>query len=126
MTTISAPPSRPPIPLPSSARTLDEALDRVREGAERLLGLSLDDRVALARSMQAGYAAIAEESVRAACAAKGIAPGTPLEGEEWTLGPWFVVRSLRLIQQSLLSLKHTGRTLGTQGQLQGAQDHGGV
>ena len=58
MTTISAPPSRPPIPLPSSARTLDEALDRVREGAERLLGLSLDDRVALARSMQAGYAAI--------------------------------------------------------------------
>ena len=70
MTTISAPP-RPAIPLPSSARTLDESLDRVREGAERLLGLSLDDRVALARSMQSGYAAIAEESVRAACAAKG-------------------------------------------------------
>jgi aldehyde dehydrogenase (NAD(P)+) len=110
MTTISAPPSRPPIPLPSSARTLDEALDRVREGAERLLGLSLDDRVALARSMQAGYGAIAEESVRAACAAKGIAPGTPLEGEEWTLGPWFVVRHLRLVQQALLALQRTGNT----------------
>ena len=122
MTTISAPPSRPPIPLPSSARTLDEALDRVREGAERLLGLSLDDRVALARSMQAGYAAIAEESVRAACAAKGIAPGTPLEGEEWTLGPWFVVRHLRLVQQSLLALQRTGNTpIGPVGRTAGGQ-----
>src|SRR4029453_11547461 len=86
------------------------ALARVREGAEHLLRLSLDDRVALARSMQTGYVAIAEESVRAACAAKGIPLGTPLEGEEWTLGPWFVVRHLRLIRQSLLSLKHTGNT----------------
>ena len=109
MTTISAP-SRPAIPLPSSARTLDEALARVREGAERLLGLSLDDRVALARSMQTGYAAIAEESVRAACAAKGIPLGTPLEGGEWTLGPWFVVRHLRLVQQALLALQRTGNT----------------
>jgi aldehyde dehydrogenase (NAD(P)+) len=82
----------------------------VREGAERLLSLSLDDRVALARSMQTGYAAIAEESVRAACAAKGIPLGTPLEGEEWTLGPWFVVRHLRLVQQALLALQRTGNT----------------
>lgn len=109
MTTIPAP-SRPALPPPSSAGTLDQALARVREGAERLLGLSLDQRIALARSMQAGYAAIAEESVRAACAAKGIAPGTPLEGEEWTLGPWFVVRHLRLVQQSLLALQRTGNT----------------
>lgn len=109
MTTIPAP-SRPAIPLPSSARTLDEALARVREGAERLLSLSLDQRIALARSMQTGYAAIAEESVRAACAAKGIPPGTPLEGEEWTLGPWFVVRHLRLVQQALLALQRTGNT----------------
>jgi Aldehyde dehydrogenase family len=109
MTTISAP-SRPGIPLPSSARTLDDALARVREGAERLLRLSLDNRVALARSMQTGYAAIAEESVRAACAAKGIPLGTPLEGEEWTLGPWFVVRHLRLVQQALLALQRTGNT----------------
>ena len=109
MTTISAP-SRLATPLPSSARTLDEAIARVREGADRLLNLSLDDRVALARSMQTGYVAIAEESVRAACAAKGIPLGTPLEGEEWTLGPWFVVRHLRLVQQALLALKRTGNT----------------
>jgi Aldehyde dehydrogenase family len=109
MTTISAPP-RPAAPPSSPAPKLDEAVARVREGADRLLSLSLDDRIALARSMQAGYLTIAEESVRASCAAKGIPLGTPLEGEEWTLGPWFVVRHLRLVQETLLALKHKGNT----------------
>jgi acyl-CoA reductase-like NAD-dependent aldehyde dehydrogenase len=115
MTSVAAPPKaaglRPPAsPAPSSANRLDEAVARVREGAARLLRLSLDDRVALARSMQAGYLAIARESVAAACAAKGIPLGTPLEGEEWTIGPWMVVRQLRLTQEALLGLKHTGNT----------------
>jgi aldehyde dehydrogenase (NAD(P)+) len=60
--------------------------------------------------MQRGYLAVARETVHAACAAKGIPLGTPLEGEEWIAGPWFVVRQLRLIQQSLLAMKHTGNT----------------
>jgi aldehyde dehydrogenase (NAD(P)+) len=115
MTSVAAPPKtsglRPPTtPPPTSANRLDEAVARAREGAGRLLRLSLDERVALARAMQAGYLAIARESVAAACAAKGIPVGTPLEGEEWTTGPWMVVRHLRLIQQSLLGLKHTGNT----------------
>jgi aldehyde dehydrogenase (NAD(P)+) len=106
----SAAPPAPATPPPSNARRLDEAVARAREGAAKLLTLSLDQRVALARAMQAGYLSIARESVHAACAAKGIPLGTPLEGEEWTLGPWFVVRQLRLLQESLLALKHTGNT----------------
>jgi Aldehyde dehydrogenase family len=106
----SAAPPAPSTPPPSNARRLDEAVARAREGAAKLLTISLDQRVALARAMQAGYLAIARESVHAACAAKGIPLGTPLEGEEWTLGPWFVVRQLRLLQESLLALKHTGNT----------------
>src|SRR6476619_3496987 len=89
---------------------LDAILARLRDGAHSFARLSLDQRVQLARSMQAGYLRIARASVEAACAAKGIPLGTPLEGEEWTLGPWFVVRHLRLIRQSLLSLKHPGNT----------------
>jgi aldehyde dehydrogenase (NAD(P)+) len=104
----AAAPARPSVP--STARRLDEAVARAREGATRLLRLPLDERVALARSMQAGYLSVARESVHAACAAKGIPLGTPLEGEEWTLGPWCVVRHLRLVQQTLLSIKHTGNT----------------
>ena len=71
---------QPAAPPCSTARHLDEAVARAREGAAKLLTLSLDDRVALARAMQRGYLAIARESVRAACAAKGIPLGTALEG----------------------------------------------
>jgi hypothetical protein len=103
-------PSGGAAPAPTSQSQLDAILARLRDGARTFAKLSLDQRVQLARSMQAGYLRIARASVQAACAAKGIPLGTPLEGEEWTLGPWFVVRHLRLIRQSLLSMKHTGNT----------------
>ena len=95
---------------PTSQSQLEGTVTRVREGARKFAKLSLDDRVQLVNAMQAGYLRIARASVEAACAAKGIPLGGPLEGEEWTLGPWFVVRHLRLIRQALLSLKHTGNT----------------
>src|SRR5215210_7315691 len=89
---------------------LEATVARVRDGARKFARLSLDQRVELVNSMQAGYLRIARASVEAACAAKGIRLDTPLEGEEWALGPWFVVRQLRLLRQSLLALKHTGNT----------------
>src|SRR4051812_900037 len=98
------------VPAPTSPSQLDAILVHLRDGARRFSKLSLDQRVQLARSMQAGYRRIGRASVEAACAAKGISLGTPLEGEEWSFGPWFVVRHLRLIRQSLLALKHTGNT----------------
>jgi hypothetical protein len=97
-------------PAPTGQSQLEAVVARLRENAHKFTRLSLDDRAQLARSMQAGYLRVARASVEAACAAKGIPLGSPLEGEEWTLGPWFVVRHLRLIRQSLLALKHTGNT----------------
>src|SRR5215212_3760998 len=82
---------------------------RLREGAVTFARLSIRERIALARSMQAGYLRIAERSVLAGCRAKGIMPGTPLEGEEW-VGPWCVVRHLRLIGESLEAIERTGNT----------------
>lgn len=105
-------PTRPidrPIP-PTGRQDLDAASARVRDGARRLSQLDLDGRLALARSMQAGYLRIAEASVAAACRAKAIPLGTPIEGEEWALGPWMVVRHLRLVQHALRALKQTGNT----------------
>src|SRR3954449_9906671 len=110
MTTLTTISTRIAEPAPTSQPQLDEVVSRLKDGARKFIGLSLDQRVELARSMQAGYLRIARASVEAACAAKGIPLGSPLEGEEWTLGPWFVVRQLRLIRQSLLALKHTGNT----------------
>jgi acyl-CoA reductase-like NAD-dependent aldehyde dehydrogenase len=101
--TIAAPP-------PTSAQQLDRAVARVKDRASRFVKLSLAERIRLVRSMQAGYLRVAQASVAAACAAKGIPAGTPMEGEEWTLGPWFVVRQLRLLAESLRSLERTGNT----------------
>src|SRR5688572_10359762 len=80
-----------PVPSPTSHARLDETLSRLRAGARRFATISLDERIALAGDMQAGYLAAAADGVRVACEAKGIAPGSPREGEEWG-APWFVVR----------------------------------
>src|SRR5215210_3581307 len=97
-------------PAPTTQPQLDKVVARLKEGAGNFAGLSLDQRLELARAMQAGYLRVARASVEAACTAKGIPLGSPMEGEEWTLGPWFVVRHLRLIRESLLSIKKTGNT----------------
>ncbi len=103
--TASAAPHRP-----TARRELDQAVARLQEGGAAFARLSLPDRIALARAMQAGYLRIAERSVRAACEAKGIPIGTPMEGEEWATGPWSVVRQLRLVAESLDALARTGNT----------------
>jgi aldehyde dehydrogenase (NAD(P)+) len=89
---------------------MDAAIKRLREGAKTFAKLSLDQRIALAVSMQQGYLRVAKRSVLAGCKAKGITPGTPAEAEEWSTGPWGVVRQLRLIRESLAALKYSGNT----------------
>jgi hypothetical protein len=105
--TASSLPLRAPHPA-TRARDLDAMATRLREAAPRFAGLELSRRHALVLAMQAGYLRIAERSVAAACDAKGIPPGTPLEGEEWATGPWCVVRHLRLLAESLTGLEARG------------------
>jgi acyl-CoA reductase-like NAD-dependent aldehyde dehydrogenase len=89
---------------------LNLAVDRVHAAAPIFAKLTFDERIDLARSMQQGYLRIAEGSVLVACKAKGITPGTPLEGEEWATGPVSIVRHLRLIREQLESIQRTGTT----------------
>jgi aldehyde dehydrogenase (NAD(P)+) len=70
----------------------------------------MSDRIALARSMQAGYLRIAQRSVEAACAVKGISSSTTMAAEEWATGPLSVVRHLRLVTESLQAIQRTGTT----------------
>ena len=64
MTAAAAPKSTDP-------RRLDEAVARVREAAPGWARASLQQRIALARSMLRGVDRNAERMVREACAAKG-------------------------------------------------------
>ena len=106
MTTVTAAAA----PHPTAQRQLDEAVARLREAAPGYARLPIPERIALARSMQAGYLRVADQIVQAGCAAKGLPAGTPAEAEERATGPWAVVRHLRLVAESLASIQRTGNT----------------
>ncbi len=89
---------------------LDEALTRLRDGARVWAERPLAARIALARSMLAGAARIAERSVADACVAKGLDSGTPPEGEEWLSSPYSTLRFLRQVVRSLVMLERNGNT----------------
>lgn len=89
---------------------MDVAMAQLRQAARGFAQLSVDQRIVLAESMQAGYLRVAERSVQAGCKAKGIAIGSPDEAEEWATGPWGTVRQLRLIVESLRTFQKTGNT----------------
>jgi acyl-CoA reductase-like NAD-dependent aldehyde dehydrogenase len=101
---VDAPPS-------SSQSQMEAAIARLRGGAQSLTKLSLDQRINLVNSMQRGFLRLGKRMVEAGCKAKGIIPGTTQEAEEWSTGPWGVVRQLRLIRESLTALKRRGNTL---------------
>jgi aldehyde dehydrogenase (NAD(P)+) len=98
-----------PAPPPTSHARLDETIARVKDGARRFARLTLEERITLAGAMQAGYLAVADESVRAACEAKGIPVHSPRAGEEWGT-PWLVVRHLRLVREALNAIRTRGNT----------------
>ncbi len=89
---------------------LDRKLSRLHEAANSFAVLSIDARIKLARSMQEGYINVAGRLVKISCKAKGIKPGVSFETEEWAM-VHSVVRQLRLIQESLKSIKDSGNTL---------------
>ncbi len=98
------------MPLPDDQFQLDIEVERVRAAAKKFAALSVDERIELARSMQKGCLAHAEQMVALSCKAKGIEPGTPGEGAEWGSGPLGIVRHLRLIIEQLTAIRKKGNT----------------
>jgi len=99
-----------PAPASTEPRRLDDAVARVREAAPRRARASLEERIAVARSMLAGLDRAAPRLVEAACAAKGLALDTPAAGDEWTGGVYVSLRGLRLFVRSLGALARSGNT----------------
>ncbi len=95
----------PPTSVPTPRGRLDECVERLRSAAPIFAALPFDERLQLLRSMRAGYARIAPRMVEICCLAKRIAPGTVLEAEEWSLGPWPVLRQCRLLIETLSALQ---------------------
>ena len=99
--TVSIPPS---MPFPQ----LDAAIAKVRGACKEFAKVSIDDRISMLERMRHGYREIAEESVRLACAAKGIDFSSPTSGEEWLGGPMVTIRVIRLTEEALRDVKQYG------------------
>ncbi len=97
-------------PKPTEPSRLDLLVTRLRDRADAWAALPVPEKIDLARSMLRGVARVAERSVAAACAAKGIPAGSPLEGEEWIGGPWI---DLRILRQTIGSLESIARSRNT-------------
>jgi aldehyde dehydrogenase (NAD(P)+) len=95
-------------PISTATQKVDELVSRVKDASRAFARLSIRERIRLLEEMREGYRAVAEESVAAACEAKGIDPTSPLAGEEWLAGPVIVIRNLRLTQEALRDISRLG------------------
>ena len=101
----SAPAQAPRTLAPTPRRRLDECVDRLHRAGRPFATLPIGDRIQLLRAMRAGYARTVPRIVESSCLAKRIVPGTVLEAEEWSLGPWPVMRQFRLLIETLSALR---------------------
>jgi aldehyde dehydrogenase (NAD(P)+) len=92
----------------TQSEKMNELLTGLKEGSRTFARLPIADRIQLLEEMRQGYRAVAEESVVAACRAKGIDPSSSLAGEEWLAGPTIVIRNLRLLVQGLRDVASVG------------------
>ncbi|OYV92811.1 MAG: hypothetical protein B7Z68_09675 [Acidobacteria bacterium 21-70-11] len=90
---------------------LDRAVAELAARKDEWAGLDTGARIALVDELRSGFARVAERWVAMELQAKGITPGTPTEGEEWLSGPYFVLRTLRLLRRSLSEIVRFGQPL---------------
>jgi acyl-CoA reductase-like NAD-dependent aldehyde dehydrogenase len=92
----------------TTREVIDRCLDDLAQAKDRWRVVPLAKRIELAQSCLEGAVAATERWVAEACRAKGIEPGTPLEGEEMAAGPLATVRYLTLLIRSLSDIERRG------------------
>jgi acyl-CoA reductase-like NAD-dependent aldehyde dehydrogenase len=96
----------PPPVTPQAA--LEEAVATVAGAAGSWAALPTADRVALLDTLLDDFLAVAPRWVAACERAEGIDPAGPFGGEEWIVGPYLVVRNIRLLRNALADVDRQG------------------
>lgn len=92
----------------SSFPELERALETLRGRATVFARAPLADKVSWLHEVAARFRELAPRLVAAACEAKGVTLGTPLEGEEWLAGLVPIMRNLKQLAQSLDDVRRGG------------------
>lgn len=88
--------------------TLDRDLETLSLAKTAWARLPLPRKIAMLESLKIRVRDVADEWVRAAADAKGLAPGSPLAGEEWTSGPWAVLYAANRYLRTLRAMAACG------------------
>ena len=89
-------------------RLLDQSVDLLKTRRNAWAQLPVARTLEYVQSVLEGYARVAPRQVEACNRAKGIAADSPMAGEEW-VHPYLVVRTLRLLRDSLRQIAEHGR-----------------
>ena len=95
-------------PEPTDLAEVELALAVLAERATAFARSPLGDKVAWLREILTRFEDIAPRLVRDACEAKGVAFGSPLEGEEWMAGILPIVRNIRQLGAALDQVRRYG------------------
>lgn len=90
--------------------SLDAELQRLDSVRQAWAGFPLDGRIALLKEVRARIAKVAPEWIALSSAAKGIEPGSQLEGEEWTSGPWALLAGCDALIATLGAIQQDGES----------------
>ena len=91
----------PPRPSDSTRDEIDAALGALAARKTEWARLPIPEKVALLDRLRERIDAAAGRWVTAASRAKGLPPGSPLRGEEWSSGPWATVNYLGPLRRTL-------------------------
>ncbi len=88
---------------------LDQAVTDLRTHKDAWVGVSLTERIALIDTILARFDALAPRWADACREAEGLTPGSPQAGEEWLVGPYLMLRNLRLLKKALREIERNGQ-----------------
>jgi acyl-CoA reductase-like NAD-dependent aldehyde dehydrogenase len=93
---------------PTPKKEIDAALDTLAACRDEWTAVPIPDRRAILRELIKDFSTVAERWAKAVCEAEGIDPDSHGAGEEWLAGPYFILRNLRLLEQSLGEIESHG------------------
>lgn len=99
----------PPVPQPSTRSEMDAALARLAEGRATWVRIGVEERIDLLADLARSFFPVSKPWAHAVARAEGLDPSQPAAGEEWLVGPYFVLRNLHLLRRSLMGIRDTGR-----------------
>jgi hypothetical protein len=93
----------------SSRAEIDAAVAVLQENKGAWTAVTVRERRALLAELSRGFLAVAERWAALGVEAEGLDPAQPASGEEALVGPYFILRNLRLLSESLLDIETHGR-----------------